>query len=174
MATDTEIAQSDPEYVALKALAQLMARAEQPATPLDALQEVADLARELTSAKYAALAVSDERGRTEGFVTSGLSPEELRGLKTPPLGHGPLGPLRRNRTPIRLNNIQDHPKAFGFPPRHPVMKTLCGVPIVVNDRARGSLYVTDRNGGEPFTDADEVILLTLARHAAQIILQDWY
>lgn len=174
MSANTQENCFDPEYLTLRRLAKFVAEDEPSPTPLDALQRVADLARELTGAKYAALTVCDHRGRTEGFVTSGLSPEELRGLKTPPMGHGPLGPLRRNRRPIRLDNIQEHPRAFGYPPRHPVMKTLCGVPIIVNGQVRGSLYVTDRNGGEPFTEQDEIILATLARHAEQIILHDWY
>ena len=38
-----------------------------------------DLAREMTRAKYGALAVTDEHDMTQGFVTSGLAPEDLRG-----------------------------------------------------------------------------------------------
>ena len=34
---------------------------------------------------------------------------------------------------------------------------------------RGALYLTDRNGGKPFRDSDEVILQLLARHATHII-----
>ena len=39
---------------------------------------------------------------------------------------------------------------------------------------RGALYVTDRNGGKPVRDSDEVILQVLARNATHIITTLWY
>lgn len=164
---------ADPEYRALLRLAALK-RGPRPRTPLDALQQVVDLAREMTCAKYAALAVTDEHDRTEGFVTSGLTKAQLRGLKVPPQGHGPLGRLRTDGKPVRYTDLDQAPNAFGFPPKHPRMKTMLGVPIFAFGQVRGSLYVTDRNGGEPFTDEDETILLVLARHAGTIVERDWY
>ncbi|MER3419611.1 MAG: hypothetical protein C4290_03380 [Chloroflexota bacterium] len=164
---------ADPEYRALLRLAELV-RGPRPRTPLDALQQLVDLARELTCAKYAALAVTDEHDRTEGFVTSGLTKAQLRGLKVPPQGHGPLGRLRTDGKPVRYTDLDKAPNAFGFPPKHPRMKTMLGVPIFAHGQVRGSLYVTDRNGGEPFTDDDETVLLVLARHAGAIVERDWY
>lgn len=164
----------DAEYHALRRLAQMMRGHSSPRTPIDALQLVADLARDITRARYAALAVTDEHDRTEGFVTSGLTREELRGLRTPPLAHGPLGSLRRDGRPLRIDNVEDHPNSFGFPPHHPKMKSLLGVPLWVNQQVRGSLYVTDKRGEQPFDEDDETFLLVLGRHASQIIERDWY
>jgi two-component system sensor histidine kinase DevS len=166
--------QRDPEYRALLALARMIRSAPKPRTPLDALQHVVDLAREITSARYAALAVSDEEDRTEGFLTSGLTKAQLRGLKVPPQGHGPLGGLRSDGKPVRYSDLDTAANAFGFPPKHPVMKTMLGVPIWAQGVVRGSLYVTDRNGSGPFTDDDEAMLLVLARHAGGIVERDWY
>ncbi len=168
------MSETDPEYVTLVALAKVCARRGQDAHPLDKLQDVVDLARKLTGAKYAALAVTDERCRTEGFVVSGLDSATLRRLRTPPQGHGPLGVLRADGRPVRYDNLEEVRNAFGFPPKHPVMRTLMGAPIWVRGVVRGSLYVTDRDGGKPFRDRDEVVLLTLARHAANVIERDWY
>lgn len=145
-----------------------------PRTPLDALQRLVDLAREMTAARYAALAISDEHDRTEGFVISGLTKAQLRGLKVPPQGHGPLGSLRTDGRPVRYDNLDNAPNAFGFPPKHPTMTTMLGVPIWCHGEVRGSLYVTDRNGGEPFTDDEEAVLVTLARHAGNIVEREWY
>ncbi len=167
-------AHTDPEFRTLRALAEVVEGRPKPRTPLDALQYVVDLAREMTSARYAALAVSDEDDRTEGFVTSGLTKAQLRGLKVPPQGHGPLGSLRTDGRPVRYSNLDAAKNAFGFPPKHPTMTTLLGVPIWVRGAVRGSLYVTDRDGGEPFTDDDESMLLVLARHAGGIVERDWY
>lgn len=165
---------TDAEYRTLKSLARMLREHPHPRTPVEALQLVTDLARALTCARYAALAVTDEHDRTEGFMTSGLSREELRGLRTPPQAHGPLGNLRRDGRPLRIDNVEEHPKSFGFPPRHPQMKSMLGVPLWAHQQVRGSLYVTDKSGERPWEDDDETILLVLARHASQIIEQDWY
>ena len=164
---------TDAEYRTLLRLAEVV-RGPRPRRPEEALQQVVDLARELTNARYAALGVSDENDMTEGFVTSGLSKAQLRGLKVPPQGHGPLGSLRSDGKPVRIDSLDEHPKAFGFPPKHPTMKTMLGVPIWANGEVRGSLYVTDRDGGNPFTDDDVAVLLTLARHAGTIVEREWY
>ena len=163
----------DPEYRALLRLAEVV-RGPKSQRPEEALQRVVDLAREMTNARYAALAVSDEHDYTEGFVTSGLTKAQLRGLKVPPQGHGPLGSLRSDGKPVRIDDLDAHAQAFGFPPKHPTMKTMLGVPIWADGEVRGSLYVTDRDGGNPFTDDDVVVLLTLARHAGMIVERDWY
>jgi GAF domain-containing protein len=167
-------AEHDPEYRVLRGLARLVETAPRPRTPLDSLQWLVDLSRELTCATYGALAVADEHDRTEGFVTSGLTKAQLRGLKVPPQGHGPLGSLRTDGRPVRYDNLDNAPNAFGFPPKHPTMKTMLGVPIWAHGEVRGSIYVTDRNGGEPFTDDDEAVLLVIARYAGAIVERDWY
>lgn len=165
---------ADPEYRALEALAEIVSHQAKPRTPLDALQHVVDLARDMTAAKYAALAITDEQNRTEGFVTSGLTRAQLRALKVPPQGHGPLGSLRTDGKPVYYSDLDSAANAFGFPPKHPTMKTMLGVPIWAHGEVRGSLYVTDRNGSEPFRLDDEQILLVLARHATNIMERDWY
>jgi GAF domain-containing protein len=165
--------QADAEYRALLRLAEL-ARLPKPRHPEEALQPLVDLAREMTNARYAALAVSDEDDRTEGFVTSGLTKAQLRGLKVPPQGHGPLGSLRSDGRPVRIDDLDLHPKSFGYPPKHPEMKSLLGVPIWADGEVRGSLYVTDRDGGQPFTDDDVTVLLTIARRASTIVERQWY
>jgi len=163
----------DPESRALRRLARAAA-GQSAARPLDALQQVADLAKELTNARYGALVVIDGRDNVEGFVASGLTPEEERRLKSAPQGHGPLGTMRQDGLAVRIDDLTEHAKAFGFPPRHPGMKTLMGVPIWVGPSLRGALYVTDRDGGRPFRDDDEITLRVLARHAATVIDSSWY
>ncbi len=163
----------DGEYRALKALAAFILQPKPP-TPTDELEGIANIARELTEARYAALGVTDEQDKMEGFVTSGLDDEAERKLKAPPQGHALLGNIRRDGKPVRVDNVEAHPDLFGFPPAHPAMQTLLGVPLWANGVVRGSLYVTDRNGGEPFTDGDEAVLLTLTRHVSQLIETEWH
>ena len=163
----------DPEARALRSLARLTAKGV-PERPVDALEQVTALARGLTKARYAALVVTNDNDYVEGFVVSGLTPEEERKLKAPPQGHGPLGTMRQDGLPVRINDLGSYGKAFGFPPRHPQMKTLLGVPIWTGGTLRGALYVTDRNGGRPFRSSDEVALQVLARHAGAILALRWY
>jgi len=164
----------DPEARTLRALADGLARLPSKHRPDDELQVVVDLARELTKAKYGALAVTDEADRTLGFVVSGLDDRTLKALRTPPQGHGPLGSLREDGRPVRYENVEDHSKAFGFPPKHPKMRRLMGVALWANGVVRGSLYITDRTDGREFDDSDERVLTTLARHASKVIERDWY
>ncbi|MEX0786571.1 MAG: GAF domain-containing protein, partial [Dehalococcoidia bacterium] len=131
-------------------------------------------AKELTNARYGALVVVDGRDEVEGFVASGLSPAEERRLKSAPQGHGPLGTMRKDGLAVRIDNLEDHAKAFGFPPKHPGMRTLLGLPIWVDANLRGALYVTDRDGGKRFRDEDELTLHVLARHAGRVIATRWY
>ena len=171
--SEPAVVSPDPEARALRGLARLSA-AGIPERPLDALQQVVELARELTRARYAALAVTDGKDYVEGFVVSGLGPEEERKLKAAPQGHGPLGLMRKDGLGVRIDSLDEFAAAFGFPPKHPEMKTLLGLPIWVDKDLRGALYVTDRDGGKPFEDSDEATLHILARHAAAVIATRWY
>jgi GAF domain-containing protein len=133
------------------------------------LQRIADLARDVVGARYAALGVSDANGRIVEFITSGLSPQERAAIGPLPRGHGLLGVLIHEGRPVRLPEISRDPRSSGFPPNHPPMTSLLGVPISLGGRILGDLYLTDKLTGEPFDDDDERLALLLARHAAVAI-----
>lgn len=164
----------DPERRALRALARRTEALPAKHRPDDSLQIVVDLARDLTRGRYAALSVTDEYDRTEGFFTAGLSREELMRLHTPPQGHGPLGSLRYDGRPVRFDDVSEDAKAFGFPTRHPEMRAMVGVAIWAHGTVRGALYVTDRRDARPFDEEDERLLTTLAEHASKVIESEWY
>jgi GAF domain-containing protein len=163
----------DPEYRALRKLAERN-RGQPPRTPTDALQHVVDVAREMTDATFGALAVTGTDDYVEGFVVSGMDGGALAALKGPPQGHGPLGSMRQDGLAIRLDDVAEHAKAFGFPPKHPPMKALLGVPIFAGSDVRGALYVTDRKGNKRFGNGDEQVLRVLGHHAGLIIQASWY
>jgi GAF domain-containing protein len=165
--------QRDPEYRALRKLADRNRKAP-PRTPTAALQHVTDVAREMTHATYAALAVTGAEDYVEGFVVAGFDDAALKALKVPPQGHGPLGSMRQDGLAVRLDDVAQHAKAFGFPPKHPQMKALLGLPIFARGEVRGALYVTDRRDRRPFTDGDEAALRVLSHHAGLIIETSWY
>ena len=163
----------DLEFRVLTMLAE-RTRSQPPTTPLDALQHIVDVAREMTDGTYGALAVTSETDYVEGFVVSGVDGAALRALKAPPQGHGPLGSMRQDGLPVRLDDVARHARSFGFPPKHPEMKELLGVPIFGGGGVRGAIYVTDRRGGGSFDEEDEQVLRLLSHHAGLIIDSSWY
>lgn len=128
------------------------------------LQKVVDLSREVIGACYGALAVLGEDGRIAQFVTSGLDRETVRRLGAPPEGRGVLGVVIKERKPLRLARVQDHPASVGFPPGHPLMKSFIGVPITYQGQILGNLYLTDKIGSPEFSVHDQE---TVERFAAQ-------
>jgi two-component system, NarL family, sensor histidine kinase DevS len=132
----------------------------------EVLQRVADQARLVANAKYAALGVFDEEGVVETFTVSGITPEERARIGPLPRGHGILGLLQRERKTLRLRDLHSHPSSVGFPPNHPPMKSFLGAPIVLRGESLGNLYITEKLGAEEFTEDDAEALETLAAQAA--------
>ncbi len=133
------------------------------------LQRILDEAREITGARYVALGVLEQRGQRERFLTTGLGPELRRAIGTLPRGRGVLGVLIEDPRPLRLADVGSHPKSFGFPAEHPPMKSFLGVPILIRGQAWGNLYLTDKETGAKFTEADEEAAVVLEQWAATAI-----
>jgi two-component system, NarL family, sensor histidine kinase DevS len=132
----------------------------------DVLQLIVDRVRELVGAHYAALGIlADDRRRIERFITSGITPEQRRLLGDPPQGHGLLGLIIQEGRSLRISEIGAHPASYGFPANHPPMTTLLGVPVRLKNRIIGNLYLTDKLGGEEFSDGDQRLVELFAAHA---------
>lgn len=138
---------------------------------LDALlQRLVETAAELTGARYAALGVIDKSGQAlERFLTTGIDAETHAAIGDLPRGRGVLGVLIRETQTLRLRDIADDPRSVGFPRHHPPMRTFLGVPIVLRGVAYGNLYLTEKQGGEAFTEEDEELTQLLASQAAVAI-----
>jgi signal transduction histidine kinase len=138
---------------------------------LDALlQRLVETAAELTGARYAALGVIDAPGRElERFLTTGLDPETYAAIGELPRGRGILGVLIREAQTLRLSDIAEDPRSAGFPPNHPPMQTFLGVPVHLRGVAYGNLYLTEKQGGDTFTEEDEELTVLLAAQAAVAI-----
>ena len=130
------------------------------------LHKIADLARVVGDARYAALGTFDEVGLVTRFYTSGISEEEHARIGHLPVGRGLLGLLPRAGRPIRLRDLHEHPASVGFPANHPPMTNFLGVPIRWRGESVGNLYLTEKQGAAEFTVEDEEALLTLAAQAA--------
>jgi signal transduction histidine kinase len=130
------------------------------------LQLIVDRVRELVGARYAALGIlGDDRRRIEQFVTSGITAEERRLLGDPPQGHGLLGLIITEGRSLRIPDISAHPASYGFPPHHPRMTSLLGVPVRLKKRTIGNLYLTDKTTEAEFTEDDQRLVELFALHA---------
>ena len=132
----------------------------------EVLQRVADQARAVANAKYAALGVFNDNGVVETFTTSGITAEVRARIGPLPRGLGLLGHLQLERKPLRLRDLHEHPSSVGFPKDHPPMRSFIGTPIVLRGEPLGNLYLTEKQGAEEFTTDDSEALETLAAQAA--------
>jgi signal transduction histidine kinase len=134
------------------------------------LAQVLAAARELTGARYAALGVLDAaKVELERFLTLGVDEATRLEIGPLPRGHGVLGELIRHPEPLRLTDVRQHPRSYGFPAGHPPMETFLGVPVLIRGEAWGNLYLAEKTEGERFSEADEQALVVLAGWAAVAI-----
>lgn len=133
------------------------------------LQRIADVARDVMGARYAAVGVVGSDGLLLRFVYSGIDKETAEGIGDLPHGRGLLGVLLEEGRPIRTREISEHPGSYGFPPNHPPMHSFLGVPIIIRNRIFGRLYLTEKHGSQEFTKDDERIAMTLAAQAGVAI-----
>jgi signal transduction histidine kinase len=126
------------------------------------LQRIVVAAVRLAGARYGALGVIGPDRRLVEFITDGLSVEEHRRIGDLPTGRGVLGLLIDEPKPVRLRDIAEHPRSFGFPPHHPPMRGFLGVPIRARDQVFGNLYLTEKREVEEFTSEDEEVVVALA------------
>lgn len=134
------------------------------------LDRIVTAACELVGARYGALGVVGPDGkRLVRFITHGVSAEEIAAIGPYPEGHGILGLLIDHPTPLRLRDLAEHPRSFGFPANHPPMSTFLGVPIRTRDHAFGNLYLTEKADEADFTEDDERTVTALAAAAGVVI-----
>ncbi|HYL40448.1 MAG TPA: GAF domain-containing sensor histidine kinase, partial [Candidatus Binatus sp.] len=81
-------------------------------------------------------------------------------------GHGLLGAIIRDGSTVRIPDIARHPESYGFPPHHPPMHSLLGVPIRIEGRPIGNFYLTDKIEASVFSQDDQDLLELFALHAA--------
>lgn len=130
------------------------------------LQHIVERARTLTSARFAAISIVDDRGKLERFVYTGMPSDVAQRLGTPPVGRGLLGKLARDSAPLRLADLRKDPAFTGWPDGHPEMAAFLGVPIRAGGSTIGSLYMTRMEGDEPFNETDQFAAMLLALQVA--------
>nr|WP_184843142.1 GAF domain-containing protein [Kribbella solani] len=134
------------------------------------LDRIVSAACELAGSRYGALGVVGPDGkRLVRFITRGVTDEEIAAIGPYPEGHGILGLLIEHPEPIRMHDLAEHPRSYGFPANHPPMKSFLGVPIRTREHAYGNLYLTEKTDGADFTEDDERTVTALAAAAGVVI-----
>ncbi|MER7460695.1 GAF domain-containing sensor histidine kinase [Micromonospora sp. NPDC126480] len=133
------------------------------------LQRIVEAACELVGARYGALGVIGRDRTLHDFITHGIDAELHAKIGDLPHGRGVLGLLIDEPRPVRMPDITQHPKSYGFPPHHPPMHTFLGVPVRIRDQVFGNLYLAEKKGAHEFTEDDEEIVVALAAAAGVAI-----
>ena len=136
------------------------------------LHRIVEAATALVDARYGALGVLAVDGKDlSQFISVGIDDAAVARIGPHPRGQGVLGQLIHDPQPLRLADISHHPASFGFPANHPPMHTFLGVPVRVGTKVFGNLYLTEKAGGQQFTEQDEAVVIALAG-AAGVAVQN--
>ncbi|GAB3809223.1 GAF domain-containing sensor histidine kinase [Micromonospora zhanjiangensis] len=133
------------------------------------LQRIVRAACDLVGARYGALGVVGPDNLLAEFITHGIDPATHAAIGDLPRGRGVLGLLIAEPRPVRMPEITDHPRSYGFPANHPPMHSFLGVPVRIRDQIFGNLYLAEKRGAAEFTEDDEQIVVALAAAAGVAI-----
>lgn len=129
------------------------------------LEGLVELGRVMCDARYAIALLLGADGSPSALAHLGMSSSEVASLPRLPGPVGLVGVVLAGET-LRLARMSDHSAAVGFPARHVPMAALLGVPIVLDGRVLGGLYLTRAPGEGTFTGRHERLAAALARQAA--------
>ena len=123
---------------------------------------------QLIQARYAALALFNEKGEYNHFLYYGISEEEAKLVGDWPTGKGLLGVSLKEGQVLRINNIEHDERSITVPEHHPQMTSFLGVPVIFQDQNLGRIYFTNHLAGE-FGPDDEALAAGFAASLAGTI-----
>ena len=135
-----------------------------------ALQEVADGARALTSARYSGVGVIDGSRRVKHFATSGFAPDQRELSESLSEMLAIFGYPNEIQKPLRLADLTHDSLSVGFPENDSPVKVLLGVPLRHLDGCLGSIYLLGKEEGQEFTDEDERLVAMFAAQVAVTVV----
>ena len=133
------------------------------------LCEVADSARALTGARYAAIVTIDAGGTPQDFVTSGMTSAEHRSLEDWSEGPEVFEYFRDLEGPLRIEDAPVYVRELGFAVKWLPSDPFEGMPMRHRGEHVGNFYLVGKEGGAAFTNEDEEILALFASQAAAAI-----
>jgi signal transduction histidine kinase len=124
--------------------------------PMRVFQLIADEARMLAGARYAAVGCGTDRTRPfEPWISSGMPGSTIAALGRAPRPDGLLGAVVQEGQSIRLADVTQHPFFRGLPKGHPPLGSFIGVPIIRDGQNVANLFLAREPGQAPFSAQDE-------------------
>ena len=169
--TDSDDLRSENERLRsrLSRLTEAILRISQDLELDTVLQEIADSARSLTDARYAAITTQDEMGELQDLVFSGLSDDEIQEVVAFPHGMALFNYLSRLQKPLRTRDFVAHADLAGFPSFVPAISSFLSAQIGTGSDQVGTIYIGEKERGQDFTFEDEETLEMFAAQAATAI-----
>ena len=170
--------QRDREIAALRERLSLLSEASlriNESLDFDAvMQGVLDSACSLTGARYGVMALLDQGGQVQDFLTSGMTAAESERLCTMPDANQLFEYLSGISEPLRIPDLVDRARSLGLvefqpplPADHPV--PFLASPVFHRGERLGNIFLADKDGGAEFTRTDEETLVMFASQAALVI-----
>ena len=131
----------------------------------DLLQRGLETLAAILQARYGAITLTDQTGKLQLFVHTGMTREDAATIGHPPQGRGLLGV----NIPLRLDDISRDPRSAGFPLHHPPMKSLLSVNFSHDGKTYGRVYLSEKHDGSCFTQEDQRLLARFADAFAQML-----
>ena len=133
------------------------------------LQKIADSARSLTDARFAAITTQDDAGEAQDLVFSGLTAIEIQEFSAIPNGPALFHYLSGLQEPLRTRDFVAHISLAGFPDLKLPIGTFLGAQIRDRGNQIGNIYIGEKKRGQDFTLEDEETLEVFAAQAATAI-----
>lgn len=135
------------------------------------LQQVLEVARTITKARYAALGILDsEKKKLARCLTIGLDETQACAIGAMPVEGGILSRLVQRQGALRIEDLGTHLIAPDALPPYLPLSSFLGISLRCHGELFGQLYLVEKITCEgavtAFTDLDEQILLTLSAQAA--------
>ena len=168
--TDRQL-RADLERVTRAAMNVSEAVADLPTGDMSALLHTIALeAQVLTGAQYVAVGLGNDPEKPfDPWVVLGVALEVADKIGRHPRPVATLGHVARDGETLRTADLHRHPEFRGFPPHHPEMNTLLGVPIHYRGRPLGNLYLAEKLNATEFSLQDQRMVEMLAGRAAVAI-----
>ena len=135
------------------------------------LQQVLNNACELTDARYGGLAIYEEQGDLQVFISAGFTPEEHEKLIALPRATTFLRGLNRVERQMQIGDLDGFTRALGLEAFRPpvAIDSILVAPLRKNGVEVGAIYLTKGEEGQEFTGEDEEILMLFASQAVMVI-----
>jgi len=134
------------------------------------LHLIAQTARDLTGAGFAAFTLRPEDGSSERFhlaAAAGLTPQQEAMFRRMPLGgEGVLAPIYQEQRLVRVGDATKDERAIGQPRGHPLVRSFLGAPLLGRDGTMLGGLLLGHIQPDQFTAEHEALLKGLAAQAS--------